>query len=76
MKKINIVFFSANRAEYSLIEPFLKIFSSNRKFNVGLVVAGSHLEKKFGNKPDIKSFLLPTKMFGISSQYSSEFSLK
>ena len=49
MKKINIVFFSANRAEYSLIQPFLKIFSSNSKFNVGLIVAGSHLEKKFGN---------------------------
>lgn len=49
MSKINIVFFSANRAEYSLIQPFLKIFSSNNKFNVGLIVAGSHLEKKFGN---------------------------
>jgi UDP-hydrolysing UDP-N-acetyl-D-glucosamine 2-epimerase len=49
MEKINIVFFSANRAEYSLIQPFLKIFSANRKFNVGLIVAGSHLEKKFGN---------------------------
>ena len=49
MKKINIVFFSANRAEYSLIQPFLKIFSANIKFNVGLIVAGSHLEKKFGN---------------------------
>ena len=48
MKKINIVFFSANRAEYSLIQPFLKIFSLNKRFNVGLIVAGSHLDKKFG----------------------------
>ena len=48
MKKINIIFFSANRAEYSLIQPFLKIFSSNNKFRVGLIVAGSHLDKKFG----------------------------
>jgi len=48
MKKINIIFFSANRAEYTLIQPFLKIFSSNKKFNVGLIVAGSHLDKKFG----------------------------
>jgi UDP-hydrolysing UDP-N-acetyl-D-glucosamine 2-epimerase len=48
MKKINIIFFSANRAEYSLIQPFLKIFSLNNKFNVGLIVAGSHLDKKFG----------------------------
>lgn len=52
MKKINIVFFSANRAEYSLIQPFLKIFSSNNKFNVGLIVAGSHLHKKFGSTID------------------------
>lgn len=48
MKKINIIFFSANRAEYSLIYPFLKIFSNNTRFNVELVVAGSHLSKKFG----------------------------
>ncbi len=33
-KKINIVFFSANRAEYSLISPFLKILNqSNPKIN-------------------------------------------
>ena len=48
MKKINIVFFSANRAEYSLIFPFLKIFSKHKSFNVNLVVGGSHLEKEFG----------------------------
>ena len=82
MKKINIVFFSANRAEYSLIEPFLKIFSSNRKFNVGLVVAGSHLEKKFGNtfneikKDNIKvlaKIKIPLKTNSLidSSEYSN-----
>jgi len=48
MKKINIIFFSANRAEYGLIVPFLKIFSKYRMFQVELVVSGSHLEKKFG----------------------------
>lgn len=51
-KKIDIVFFSANRAEYSLVYPFIKILSSNKKFNVGLVVAGSHFEKKFGSSFD------------------------
>lgn len=51
-KKINLVFFSANRAEYSLIHPFLKIFSENPFFNVGLIVAGSHLDKKFGSTYD------------------------
>ena len=49
MKKLNIVFFSSNRAEYGLIYPFLKIFSENKKFNLKFVVAGSHLEKKFGS---------------------------
>ncbi len=47
-KKINIVFFSANRAEYGLIFPFLKIFSLNKNFKVRLIISGSHLEKKFG----------------------------
>lgn len=49
MKKISIVFFSANRAEYGLIYPFLKIFSESKKFNLKFVVAGSHLERKFGS---------------------------
>ena len=48
-KKINITFFSANREEYGLIYPFIKKISNNVKFNVNLIVAGSHLEKKFGN---------------------------
>lgn len=48
MKKIKIVFFTANRAEYGLIYPFLKIFSKSKFFKVHLVISGSHLEKKFG----------------------------
>ncbi len=48
MKKIKIIFFSANRAEYGLIYPFLKIFSKNKNYKVKFVVAGSHLERKFG----------------------------
>ena len=48
MRKANIVFFSANRAEYGLIYPFLKIFSKHKNFNLKFIVAGSHLEKKFG----------------------------
>ncbi len=49
MKKINIIFFSANRAEYGLIYPFLKVFLQHSIFNVELVVAGSHFSKKFGS---------------------------
>ena len=48
MKKINIIFFTANRAEYGLIFPFLKIFSKNKFFKVELVFGVSHFEKKFG----------------------------
>lgn len=56
MKKINIIFFSGNRAEYSLIYPFLKIFLKHSIFNVELVVAGSHFSKKFGSSiEEIKS---------------------
>ena len=48
MRKLSIVFFSANRAEYGLIYPFLKIFLKHKMFKVELVVAGSHFSKKFG----------------------------
>ena len=48
MKKLNIVFFSANRAEYGLIYPFLKIFLNHKIFNVELVITGSHFSNKFG----------------------------
>ena len=40
-------FFSATE-EYGLIYPFLKIFSKNKNYEVKFIVAGSHLEKKFG----------------------------
>ena len=48
MKKLNIVFFSANRAEYGLIHPFIDIFSKNNKFKTELVISGSHFDKNFG----------------------------
>jgi UDP-hydrolysing UDP-N-acetyl-D-glucosamine 2-epimerase len=48
MKKKKIIFFTANRAEYGLIYPFIKKLSSNKKLNIKLIVAGSHFNKKFG----------------------------
>lgn len=48
MKKIKIIFFSANRAEYGLIYPFIKIFLKKKIFDVEFIVAGSHFSKKFG----------------------------
>ena len=50
MKKINIIFFSANRAEYGLIHPFLKVFLKHKVFNVELVVAGSHFSKNLDHR--------------------------
>ena len=47
-KKLNIIFFSANRAEYGLIYPFLKTFLNHKFFNVEFVITGSHFSKKFG----------------------------
>ena len=63
MKKKNIIFFSANRAEYGLIYPFIKNFSKNKLFNVELAISGSHFEKKFGfsfeeiKKDNIKKYI-------------------
>ena len=75
MKKINIVFFSANRAEYGLIYPFLKVFLKHKAFNVELVVAGSHFSKKFGlsikeiDKDNIiqSKFKLPLSTYTLSN---------
>ena len=47
-KKTKIVFFSANRAEYGLIRPFIRKFLSVKNFQVYLIIAGSHNSKKFG----------------------------
>ena len=51
-KKIKVAFFSANRAEYSLIRPFIKKFSNNNKFKVDFIISGSHLDQKFGRSFD------------------------
>ncbi|EDZ60576.1 UDP-N-acetylglucosamine 2-epimerase [Candidatus Pelagibacter sp. HTCC7211] len=86
MKKLNIVFFSANRAEYGLIYPFLKIFLKHKMFNVELVVAGSHFSKKFGlsvkeiKKDKIKYFKinlpLNTNTLGNTSDYFNKLQNK
>ena len=86
MKKLNIVFFSANRAEYGLIYPFLKIFLKHKMFNVELVVAGSHFSKKFGlsvkeiKKDKIKYFEinlpLNTNTLGNTSDYFNKLQNK
>lgn len=48
MIKKKIFFFTANRAEYNLISPFIKLMSKSKKLNIGLIVAGSHHDASFG----------------------------
>lgn len=49
MRKLNVVFFSGNRAEYGMIRPFIKSFQKDKNFNSFLIVSGSHLKKDLGN---------------------------
>jgi len=47
-KKKKILFFSGNRAEYSLILPVVKELEQYRDINCSMILSGNHLEKKFG----------------------------
>ncbi|MBL4889043.1 MAG: UDP-N-acetylglucosamine 2-epimerase (hydrolyzing) [Candidatus Lindowbacteria bacterium] len=49
MKKRTITVFTGTRAEYGLIRPLLCKIESSKKFELDLVVTGTHLEKEFGN---------------------------
>lgn len=49
MKKLNIVFFSGNRAEYGMMRPFIKSFQNDPFFNSFLIVSGSHLKRDLGS---------------------------
>ena len=61
MKK-KLFFFSTNRADFGLQLHLLKKFSNSNKFDITLVVTGSHLSLKFGNTfSDIKK-LAPKKI--------------
>ena len=61
MKK-KLFFFSTNRADFGLQLHLLKKFSDSNKFDITLVVTGSHLSLKFGNTfSDIKK-LAPKKI--------------
>ena len=45
---IRLCAISANRAEYGILSPFLKILQKNQYIDLNFVVTGSHLDKKFG----------------------------
>ena len=46
MKKVLIV--TGTRAEYGLLKPLIKKLIKLKKSDIGLLVTGTHLEKKFG----------------------------
>jgi len=60
MSKSNIkkiLFFSAARSDFGILSGLLKKLSSNKTFNVGLIVSGSHLDKSFGDTDnEIKNY--------------------
>ena len=47
MKK-KIIFVTTNRSEFGIIKNILQKFDNSKKFNSTLIVAGSHLIKKYG----------------------------
>lgn len=46
MKKIAVI--TTTRAEFGLLSPIIKALKAEKKFDVRLVVSGTHLSKKFG----------------------------
>jgi|TARA_B110000967_G_C18835687_1_gene536573 UDP-hydrolysing UDP-N-acetyl-D-glucosamine 2-epimerase len=52
MNKSNIkkiLFFSAARSDFGILSGLLNKLSSNKMFNVGIIISGSHLDKSFGD---------------------------
>ena len=48
MKK-NICFVTTTRAEFGLLKPLIDIIKYSEKYNLTLIVSGTHLSEKFGN---------------------------
>lgn len=49
MKKYKIIIFSSGRSDFDLIKPLIKKFKLIKKFNVQLLVSGSHFSNSHGN---------------------------
>lgn len=49
MNNLNIGVFTGNRAEYGLLHSTIKSIHNSNLLNLKLIVAGAHLESKFGN---------------------------
>ena len=48
MKKYKIIVFSSGRSDFDLIKPLIKKFKTIKKFNVKLLVSGSHFSNSHG----------------------------
>ena len=44
----NLIIFTSTRADYGLLRNLIEKLSSNKNFNVRLLVTGTHLSEKFG----------------------------
>lgn len=86
MKKIKILFFTGNRAEFSFIQNAIEFINRSNKFQVSLLVSGSHFLKEFGKtfesnkKLNVKTFKIKinikTKNMSRASDYYSELTDK
>ena len=48
MYKKKILFITSTRADFSLQKDLIKLFTKNKKYEVYLIVTGSHLSKAYG----------------------------
>lgn len=46
--KRKITIFTANRAEYGILKPLIKLFKKDKKIDFSIIVSGSHLSNSFG----------------------------
>lgn len=86
MKKIKILFFTGNRAEFSFIQNAIEIISGSKNFEISLLVSGSHFLNEFGNTVKFKKELnvktfninikIQTKNISKTSDYYSKITEK
>lgn len=86
-KKKIITFFTSSRADYDLIKNLKKLFLNNKKYEVHLIITGTHLSKNFGLTVDqidyqkTNSFFIkvntnvssPKDIMNVSSVYLKKF---
>ena len=71
MKKIRILFFTGNRAEFAFIHNAIESLNK-KKFRSEILISGSHLDKKFGNTIKYIKKRLQTNIYKIKINSSSK----